>query len=146
MYNYRYPHPAVTADCLVFASAGGEEALLLIERKNDPYRGFWAFPGGFMNIDETAEAAARRELEEETGLKIGNLRQVGAFSKVDRDPRERVVSIVYYTVLDMCLPVRGSDDACQARWFRLSDLPPLAFDHSEILQKTLQRRSEGYGI
>lgn len=146
MYNYRYPHPAITADCLVFASAGGKDALLLIERKNDPYRGFWAFPGGFMNIDETAEAAARRELEEETGLKIGNLRQVGAFSKVDRDPRERVVSIVYYTVLDMCVPVRGSDDACQARWFRLSDLPSLAFDHSEILRQTLQCRSVEHGI
>lgn len=138
MYSYRYPHPAITADCIVFAKDGDETKLLLIERKNDPCKGQWAFPGGFMNIDETTEEAAKRELAEETGLHVEKVWQVGAFSKVDRDPRERVVTIAYYTMLDHLPTVSGHDDARRAQWFSLSALPQLAFDHAEILQQALR--------
>ena len=135
MYTYRYPHPAVTADCVVFAEENGRTKLLLIERQSDPYKGCWAFPGGFMNIDETAEDAALRELAEETGIRITHAVQVGAFSAVDRDPRERVLTIVYYARLTTPIRPTAADDARQAQWFDLSDLPPLAFDHANILRQ-----------
>ena len=139
MYSYKYPHPAIAADCVVFVREGAEVKVLLIERRNAPCKGEWAFPGGFMNIDETAEEAARRELEEEMGLKVGSVRQVGAFTAVDRDPRERVVSITYYAELPRVVAVSGSDDARSARWSSLNNLPKLAFDHEMILQKALER-------
>lgn len=138
MYTYPYPHPAITADCIVFAIGDGDTKILLIERKNPPYRGRWAFPGGFMNMDESAEEAAMRELEEETGLKVDCVIQVGAFSKVDRDPRERIVTIAFYTVMEHAPEVKGTDDASRARWFSLDNLPPLAFDHEEILGQALK--------
>ncbi|MCH3994452.1 MAG: NUDIX hydrolase [Prevotella sp.] len=146
MYTYRYPHPSVTADCLIFAEDGGDEKILLVERKNPPYKGCWAFPGGFMEINETAETAASRELQEETGLQIreSDLHQVGAFSQVDRDPRERVITIAYYTVLNVSGKVRGGDDAGKAAWFSLKKLPDLAFDHAAILKVALQRRKEDH--
>ena len=134
MYTYKYPHPAVTADCIVFAHDGDDVLVLLIQRLHDPFCGCWAFPGGFMNIDETAEAAAVRELEEETGLKIASVRQVGAFSRVDRDPRERVVTVAFYAELPSVQSVKPGDDAGSARWFSLKHLPSLAFDHSEIIE------------
>lgn len=137
VYTYQYPHPAVTADCIVFARHAEDTKVLLIKRKNAPCKGFWAFPGGFMNIDETAEETAKRELEEETGLKVNEIYQVGAFSKVDRDPRERVVTIAYYTILEHAAQVQGRDDAGDAQWFGINDLPPLAFDHAEILQRAI---------
>ena len=99
MYTYNYPHPAVTADCLVFAHTDEGMKLLLIQRKNEPYKGKWAFPGGFMDIDETTIDAARRELKEETGLVVGELHRVGIFDAVDRDPRERIITVAYYTIL-----------------------------------------------
>lgn len=139
MYTYKHPHPAVAADCVVFAHDGADTKVLLIERKNDPCKGEWAFPGGFMNIDETAEEAACRELEEETGLTVAEVHQVGAFTAVDRDPRERVVSITYYVELPAVVAVRGADDAKKARWFSLDDLPKLAFDHEMILRKAVER-------
>ena len=137
-YCYKYPHPAVTADCVVFVKEGDDLKVLLIERKHDPCKGCWAFPGGFMNIDETTEAAAKRELQEETGLVVDSVEQIGAYSKVDRDPRERVITVAYYTVLDSVKDVCGQDDAKQARWFSIKQLPKLAFDHEEILQKALE--------
>ena len=100
MYTYKYPHPAVTADCLVFAHTENGLYLLLIQRKHDPCKNMWAFPGGFMNIDETTEDAARRELEEETGLKVKGLHRVNVFDAVGRDPRERVITVAYYTIVD----------------------------------------------
>ena len=142
MYTYQYPHPAVTADCLVFAHTAEGMKLLLIQRRNEPCKGMWAFPGGFMNIDETTARAARRELEEETGLTVGGLHRVGVFDAVDRDPRERIITVAYYTVLDSPVTVKGQDDAAQAGWFLLSDLPCLAFDHAEIL-KEAERLMEG---
>jgi hydrolase, NUDIX family len=133
MYTYKYPHPAVTADCLVFAHTESGLELLLIQRRNEPCKGKWAFPGGFMNIDETTADAARRELEEETGLVVDGLHRVGVFDAVDRDPRERVITVAYYTILDKPAEVSGLDDAAQAKWFLLTELPDLAFDHKEIL-------------
>ena len=135
IYTYKYPHPAITADCVVFAHDGEDIKVLLIQRKNEPCKGCWALPGGFMNIDETADDAARRELKEETGLEVNDVHQVGAFTKVDRDPRERVVTIAYYTIINGIRDVTGSDDAALAKWFSLYALPPLAFDHAEILMK-----------
>lgn len=137
-YSYKYPHPAVTADCVVFGFDGAALRVLLIERGGEPYKGCWAFPGGFMNIDETAEACARRELEEETGLKATDVEQLHTFSAVRRDPRERVVSVVYYTLVRLS-EVQGSDDAARARWFGLGGIPPLAFDHEEILRMAVLR-------
>ena len=92
-YTYRYPHPAVTTDCVVFGYDGLHLNVLLIERGGEPYKGCWAFPGGFLNIDEDAPDGARRELLEETGLQVTNIQQLGAFTAPDRDPRERVISI-----------------------------------------------------
>ena len=135
MYTYNYPHPAGTADCLVFARSDEGMKLLLIQRKNEPCKGKWAFPGGFMDIDETTVDAARRELKEETGLVVGELHRVGIFDAVDRDPRERIITVAYYTILDKPAEVSGLDDAAQAKWFLLTELPDLAFDHKEILQE-----------
>ncbi|MCR4852520.1 MAG: NUDIX hydrolase [Prevotella sp.] len=140
MFSYKHPHPAVTADCVVFVPESDDMfSVLLIQRKNEPCKGQWAFPGGFMNIDESAEEAAVRELREETciDVSVDDVRQVGAYTKVDRDPRERVLTIAYFTVLPSRITVRGADDAARAEWFRLDDLPPLAFDHEQILADAL---------
>ncbi len=141
MYTYKYPHPAVTADCIVMTR---DNQVLLIQRKNEPCLGQWAFPGGFMNIDETAEAAAVRELQEETGITLSetDIFQVGAYTAVDRDPRERVITIAYLAEIDAPVPVKGSDDAARAQWFPLDALPPLAFDHAEILLDAKLIRSD----
>lgn len=140
-YEYKYPHPAVTADCIVMTR---DNQVLLIQRKNEPCQGQWAFPGGFMNIDETAEAAAVRELQEETGITLSetDIFQVGAYTAVDRDPRERVITIAYLAEIDAPVPVKGSDDAARAKWFPLDALPPLAFDHAEILLDAKLIRSD----
>ena len=99
-----------------------------------PFKGGWAFPGGFMNMDETTEQCAVRELEEETGLKVSNIQQIGAYSKVDRDPRGRTVTVAYLAVIDKPEAVKGLDDAAKAQWFPISALPKLAFDHEEIMK------------
>ena len=143
MYTYNYPHPAVTADCLVFARTDEGMKLLLIQRKNEPCKGKWAFPGGFMDIDETTVDAARRELKEETGLVVGDLHRDGIFDAVDRDPRERIITVAYYTILDKPAEVSGLDDAAQAKWFSLTELPDLAFDHKEILQEAKRVLGDG---
>lgn len=137
-YTYDYPRPAVTTDCVVFGFNGRELQVLLIERGNEPFKGSWAFPGGFMNMDETAEQCALRELQEETGLIINMIKQLGAFSDVQRDPRGRVVSIAFYALVRPS-EVVGGDDASEARWFTLDDVPRLAFDHDYILRKALQQ-------
>jgi len=131
-YTYKYPRPAVTADCVVITSEA-EPKVLLIQRGFDPYKGCWAFPGGFMNMDETTEQCAIRELEEETGLKVDTIHQIGAYSKVDRDPRGRTITVAYIAIIDSPQEVQGRDDAAKAEWFPISDLPELAFDHEEII-------------
>ena len=131
-YTYKYPRPAVTADCVVITKEA-EPKVLLIQRGADPYKGYWAFPGGFMNMDETTEQCAIRELEEETGLKLTTIKQIGAYSKVDRDPRGRTITVAYLAIIDKPAQVTGQDDATKAEWFPLSALPELAFDHADIM-------------
>ena len=108
-YTYKYPRPAVTTDCVVFRFDGSQLKTLLIERGNEPYKGCWAFPGGFLNMDENAEQCALRELEEETGLKLDHVEEFGTFSEVDRDPRGRVISIAFYGITELS-EVKGGDD------------------------------------
>ena len=131
-YTYKYPRPAVTADCIVIAKEE-EPKVLLIQRANEPFKGCWAFPGGFMEIDETTEECAIRELEEETGLRLNSMVQVGAYSNVDRDPRGRTITIAYLAITDEPLSVIAQDDAAKVEWFPINDLPSLAFDHDEIM-------------
>ena len=132
-FTYEYPRPAVTADCVVIAKEK-EPKVLLIQRGNEPFKGCWAFPGGFMNMDETTEQCAVRELEEETGLKVTEIKQIGAYSKVDRDPRGRTVTVAYLAIIGIVEAVNGLDDAAKAQWFPISNLPKLAFDHEEIMR------------
>ena len=136
-YTYKYPRPAVTADCVVMTKETTPQ-VLLIERGFDPYKGCWAFPGGFMNMDETTEQCAIRELEEETGLEVTDLQQIGAYSKVDRDPRGRTVTVAYLIVIDAPVAVIGQDDAAKAQWFSIDALPPLAFDHEDIMRDAIK--------
>ena len=131
-YTYEYPRPAVTADCVVIAKET-EPKVLLIQRGNEPFKGQWALPGGFLNMDETTEQCAVRELEEETGLKVTKIKQIGVYSKVDRDPRGRTITVAYLAIIDKVENVKGLDDAAKAQWFPISNLPKLAFDHEEII-------------
>lgn len=137
-YTYEYPRPAVTADCIVMTREN-DPKVLLIERGHEPFKGCWAFPGGFMNMDETTEQCAIRELEEETGLKVNEIKQIGAYSKVDRDPRGRTITVAYLALVDKPLPVRGQDDAAKAQWFSIKNLPKLAFDHEKIMKDAILR-------
>jgi 8-oxo-dGTP diphosphatase len=140
-YSYKYPHPAVTTDCVIFGFDGARLQVLLVERGIEPYKGHWAFPGGFLKMDETAEQGARRELQEETGLTTAYIEQLQAFSDVNRDPRERVITIAFYALVNIT-EVKGGDDAADARWFPLGELPLLAFDHDHILRVALRRLKE----
>lgn len=131
-YTYKYPRPAVTGDCIVITKEV-DAKVLLIQRADEPYIGCWAFPGGFLNMDETTEQCAIRELEEETGLKVNDVHQIGAYSKVDRDPRGRTITVAYLAIIDSPISVLGQDDAAKAEWWPLSALPQLAFDHNDII-------------
>ena len=137
-YTYKYPRPAVTADCIVITSEE-EPRVLLIERGEEPFKGCWAIPGGFLNMDETTEQCAIRQLEEETGLKIDKANQIGAYCKVDRDPRGRTISVAYLAIVERPLEVSGQDDAAKAKWFPVNALPPLAFDHDEIMADAMAK-------
>ena len=139
MYSYKYPRPALTADCIVFARKEPDFRVLLVQRANEPYKGKWAFPGGFMNMDETTEETARRELKEETGLTVDDISQIGTFDRVDRDPRGRVITVAYFVVIDGIREVKGGDDAAVARWFSIGNLPELAFDHQKIMEVALRK-------
>lgn len=140
-FCYRYPHPAVAVDCVIFGYDGSNIKVLLIQRKNYPYKTSWAFPGGFINMNETAEEAACRELEEETGLKGVVVRQLYTYTDIERDPRERVISIAHYA-LTRITEVKAGDDAKNVRWFPLNEIPSLAFDHDIILNKALNTLKE----
>ena len=118
-FCYKYPHPSVTADCVIFGFDGVSIKVLLIQRGIEPFKGKWAFPGGFMKIDETAEECAKRELEEETGLKNTTVEQFYTFSEVNRDPRERVITVAHYALVKLS-DVKGGDDAASARWFAMA--------------------------
>jgi len=133
-YTYKYARPAVTADCVLFARNDGGFKVLLIQRAHDPFKGQWALPGGFAEVGENLDETARRELEEETGLKEISLKQFHAFSDPDRDPREHVITVAYYALVEQAEHrPRASSDARDAAWFPLGELPNLAFDHDEII-------------
>lgn len=140
-FCYKYPHPAVTADCVIFGFDGVAIKVLLIQRGIEPYKDKWAFPGGFMNIDETVEECAKRELEEETGLKTTSVEQFHTFSDVNRDPRERVITVAHYALVRL-EEVKGGDDARSAQWFAMNEIPSLAFDHDRILRIAVNRLKE----
>ena len=139
-YCYPYPHPAVTTDVALFTILRRRLQILLIRRKCDPYQGCWALPGGFIDIDEDIEDCAKRELEEEAGVRDIYLEQLYTFGKPDRDPRERVISVVYYgLVCAEQLRIKAASDAADAAWFAFDDLPELAFDHDEIVKMARHR-------
>jgi len=133
MYNYKYPRAALTVDAIVFYSTSKVQQVLLIERGREPFKNKWALPGGFIEMDETLEQACIRELEEETGLKVDKMKQFRAYDRPDRDPRHRTISVVHSVELEKEQQVAGSDDASNAAWFSIDNLPELAFDHAEIL-------------
>ena len=141
VYTYKHPHPSVTVDCVIFGFDGARLQVLLIERGAEPFKGCWAFPGGFLNMDESADEGAMRELEEETGLTGAYMEQFHTYSAPDRDPRERVITIAHYALVRTS-EVRPGDDASRARWFSLNEVPPLAFDHARILKDALTRLRE----
>ena len=142
MYTYEYPHPAVTTDCVIFGYDLREGlSVLLVQRGIEPFKGQWAFPGGFLRIDEDDDTCARRELLEETDFKVVSFIQFGTFSDVNRDPRERVITIAYMALVRKG-DVQGGDDAADARWFPVTSVPPLAFDHDRILRIALERLKE----
>ncbi len=146
-YTYEYPHPAVTVDVALFTVADGNLAVLLIRRRQWPHAGKWALPGGFVEIDESLKRAAWRELQEETGIKAGHLEQLGAFGRPDRDPRERVITVVYIALAAADrMDVRAGSDAADARLFRLDELPELAFDHAKILVHATERLRDRLGV
>lgn len=146
-YTYKYPRPCVTVDIAVFRPAQDEFEILLIQRSHPPFEGQWALPGGFIDMDETLQASALRELEEETGIQKIELTQFRTYGDPGRDPRCRTITIVYYGFVPENTATRAGDDARNASWFRLSHLPPLAFDHEIIINdlvnhlKTLHSKS-----
>ena len=133
-YTYEYPHPAVTTDIVIFTIRQDELKVLLIKRAMPPFQGEWALPGGFVHLDESLEAGARRELAEETGVKGVYLEQLYTFGTPDRDPRERVITVAYYALIPSDkIELRAATDAEGVSWFGLQELPQLAFDHAKIL-------------
>lgn len=137
-FRYKFPRPAVTADSVVITRET-KPKVLLIERGNEPFKGCWAFPGGFMEMNETLAECAIRELEEETGLVANteDIVSIGTFSKVDRDPRGRTISQAFLTLVEAPIEVKAQDDAAKAKWWPLNELPTLAFDHEEIMKNAI---------
>lgn len=139
-YTYQYPHPAVTTDIVIFSVRDNALQVLLIKRGGDPFKGSWALPGGFVRMDESLDECAKRELHEEAGLDGVYLEQLYTFGKIDRDPRERVISVAYFTLTpsEHLKPAAGTD-AAEVAWFPICELPELAFDHSEIIRVARER-------
>lgn len=145
-YAYEYQRPAMTTDSILFAQNEQDEwCVLLIRRGHEPYKDCWAFPGGFMNMDETLEQCAARELMEETGLEVRARHFVGIYDAVDRDPRGRVITVAYmsYYYGNMC-DVHAGDDAAEAQWFPITETPKLAFDQQKMLDMAIHRLLNGY--
>jgi 8-oxo-dGTP diphosphatase len=139
-YTYKYPRPALAVDCVVFGFDEGDLKVLLVQRKFSPFKNKWAFPGGFVQMNETLDDAARRELEEETSIRNLFLEQLYTFSDVDRDPRERVISVGYYSLVKLRnYRPKAASDARQVGWFPVGTVPELGFDHDKILQTAVAR-------
>jgi 8-oxo-dGTP diphosphatase len=132
-YVYEWPRPAVTVD-VVIVTREAKPRVLLIRRGHEPFKGMWAIPGGFVEIDEALDVAARRELFEETGVKAKDLVQLHTFGDPKRDPRGRNISVAYLALVNAeDLQPRAGDDAAEVGWFSLARPPKLAFDHKDIL-------------
>lgn len=139
-YTYDYPRPALTVDCVVFGLDQEDLKVLLIQRDREPFAGMWALPGGFVDMEETPEEAARRELNEETGLADVYLEQLYTFGDPHRDPRGRTVSVAHYALVNIAdHQATAADDARNVAWFPVRKLPALAFDHDKILQMAHER-------
>lgn len=136
----KYERPSVTVDVVMMTIRQRDLQVLLVKRRSWPFEGMWAIPGGFIHMDESLEEAAKRELEEETGVRDVYLEQLYTFGDLGRDPRTRVITVVYFALLDAeRLQIKAADDAAAVGWFSVYNLPPLAFDHAKILQYTLNR-------
>lgn len=140
-YTYEYPRPSVTVDCVIFGLDESQQLkVLLIRRKGDPYANKWALPGGFVQIEESLENAARRELKEETGVENVFMEQLYTFGSLGRDPRGRVISVAYFALVNLAEhTLRADTDAEDAAWYSIDDLPELAFDHAVIMKAALDR-------
>ncbi len=139
-HKYEYPRPALATDCVIFGFDGGELKLLLLEREKEPFKNKWALPGGFVFMDETTEACAKRILTEKAGIKQVFIEQLYTFSDIDRDPRERIISVAYYALVNKHqYELIAGRDTIKAEWFELSKLPKLAFDHAKIVKAAIQR-------
>ena len=142
-FTYQFPRPAVTVDCVVFGLDDEDLKVMLIQRNLPPFEDQWALPGGFVRLAESVDEAARRELQEETGLDHVFLEQLYTFSDIDRDPRERVITVAYYALVRLSdHRVQAATDARDAAWFALDGLPSLAFDHN---RQSLPRRQGSHG-
>ena len=137
-YCYAYPRPALTVDLVILQANSTPNHILLVERKHPPFAGTWALPGGFVNESEPLQQAAQRELTEETGLAIEVLHQIGTFGQPGRDPRGWTVSVAFMGFCEAQLLPHAGDDAADARWWPIWQLPQLAFDHADIIQKALE--------
>ena len=141
--TYRFPRPSVTVDVALFGAVDSELFVLLIQRGQAPFAGSWALPGGFLDMDEELETAARRELLEETGIDAGPLEEIGTFGEIGRDPRGRTLTVAYAGLCIADLPeVSGQDDASDARWWHCARLPKLAFDHRKVIRRARARLLE----
>lgn len=140
-YTYEYPRPRLTVDCVIFGlDESSRLKALLIQRGHDPYKGTWALPGGFVDMEEPLVEAALRELKEETGVSDVFIEQLYTVGTPNRDPRGRVVTVVYFALINLAQHKIGADsDAQDVRWFPISALPSLAFDHAEIMEMAIQR-------
>jgi 8-oxo-dGTP diphosphatase len=139
-YCYQYPHPAVTTDIVIFTIRDQSLKVLLVKRKGTPFKGQWALPGGFVDINEDLESSAKRELEEETGVSGVYLEQLYTFGSPGRDPRERVITVAYFALVPSDkMKLRAATDAEAVDWFALDELPKLAFDHQHILEMARRR-------
>lgn len=138
-YSYEYPRPAVTVDILLLYKENNKYEILLIKRKNEPYKNRWAMPGGFVDENEDLLVAAKRELIEETGILTENIIQLVTVGTPGRDPRGHTISVVYGAVIDEKTDPNAGDDADDANWFDIDNLPELAFDHLEILETQIQK-------
>ncbi|MGA2914759.1 MAG: NUDIX hydrolase [Sedimentisphaerales bacterium] len=137
-YIYNWPRPMLTVDAVVFDVSGDSPKVLLIKRGNEPFKGLWAFPGGFVDMDEELEIAAARELAEETGLTGVKLTQLQAFGKCGRDPRGRNITVAFIGITKNT-KIKGGDDAVEAKWFDIDKLPPMAFDHNDVAAIAIEK-------
>jgi 8-oxo-dGTP diphosphatase len=139
-FSYEYARPAITVDCVVFGLDVEDLKVLLIQRKLEPHQHQWALPGGFVRLEETHDEAARRELAEESGITDVYLEQLYTFGELERDPRERVITVAYYALAKLSdHRIRAATDAERVAWFGLDDLPKLAFDHARIIERAIER-------